>query len=78
MATRIPPKRAKNRKGAAPPTTQTNGNLDKAGPSNLVPLSMKVPAELRKEIGIFAREHNTNTTQLLIRGYGLMKEKLGG
>lgn len=77
MPTKIPPKRTNNRKGPAPLAKEINGNLDRGG-AGLVPMQMRVPPALRKEIGLFARKHDTNATQLMLRGYQLIKAELGG
>ena len=71
----VAPPRRRSSKGSAPQADQVNGNLEKGG-SDLVPLSLKVPRALRKEMNLFAAEHETTVTDLLKRGYQLVREEI--
>jgi hypothetical protein len=74
MAKIAPPK---SRKGAPPPLARTVANLDKPEAAALQPLNLKVPPDFKRELKIYAAQQGRTMTELLIEGFGILREQRG-
>ena len=66
-----------NRKGAPPPTTDTNDNLDKPASGQKVPLQVRISTELRREFKGYANDHDMNANRLFELVWSYYKQQHG-
>jgi hypothetical protein len=75
MAKVPPPKQS--RKGAPPSMAKTAGNLNKSESSSLQTLNLRVPSEFKRELKVYAAQHERSMTDLLIEAFGVLRETRG-
>jgi hypothetical protein len=77
MAKIAPPPAPKSRKGEPPSMVQTVGNLDKPESATLQTLNLRVPLEFKRDLKVYAAQQGRSMTDLLIEGFGLLRENRG-
>lgn len=68
---------APKKKGPPPPMVQTVGNLDKPESAALQTLNLRVPLEFKRDLKVYAAQQGRSMTDLLIEGFGLLRESRG-
>ena len=75
MAKIAPPRASKSKKGAPPSMVRTVGNLDKPEPGVLKTLNLRVPAEFKRDLKVYAAQQERTMTDLLIEAFGMLRKK---
>ena len=73
----IAPAPKSSKKGDPPSMAQTLGNLDKPESAALQTLNLRVPLEFKRDLKVYAAQHGRSMTDLLIEGFGLLRENRG-
>ena len=67
------PSNFKNRKGSPPNLNQSSLNLSKKPSGDSDTIFFRVPAEFRREVKVFAAEHDMSLAEIFIRAFEKFK-----